>query len=317
MLWHGRIYSPLPFVRSLWGTRINAGVWGTAAFPSVYRADVHPFAFLPHSIRWQVMSTILTIAGVIVAALGTHGWAAGLLLGSGLVGLAVTIAKNVAYATRSDVSSLRGSRVWYHAMVAYLHFLQPVARLRGQIRGMLSPPTTQLPQAERQTSKGPRPSRREAGRGLALLAGGVIEECFWSESWTSADRFLSHLTDWLRRSRAVRSIEIDDGWVEDRDVSVFIGRWGWIDIRARRRTQRRQDIIRVGTSPADDVRRRRGGGPRRGAARRRCRRHHAAMARRRRGHVGADALLIGGIVWRTAQTTAIVRRSGARRDERA
>ena len=30
MLWHGRIYSPLPFVRSLWGTRINAGVWGTA-----------------------------------------------------------------------------------------------------------------------------------------------------------------------------------------------------------------------------------------------------------------------------------------------
>src|ERR671928_238208 len=47
MLWHGRIYSPLPFVRSLWGTRINAGVWGTAAFPSVYRADVHPFAFDP------------------------------------------------------------------------------------------------------------------------------------------------------------------------------------------------------------------------------------------------------------------------------
>ena len=51
MLWRGRIYSPLPFVRSLWGTRINAGVWGTAAFPSVYRTDVHPFAFLPHSVQ--------------------------------------------------------------------------------------------------------------------------------------------------------------------------------------------------------------------------------------------------------------------------
>ena len=59
MLWRGRIYSPLPFVRSLWGTRINAGVWGTAAFPSVYRTDVHPFAFLPHSIRWQVLSFVL------------------------------------------------------------------------------------------------------------------------------------------------------------------------------------------------------------------------------------------------------------------
>src|SRR5204863_4686671 len=128
-----------------------------------------------------------------------------------------------------DVSSLRGSRVWYRTIVAYLHFLQPVARLRGQIRGMLSPPTTQLPQAERQTSKRPRPSRREAARSLALLAGTVLEERFWSESWTSADRFLSNLTDWLRRSRAVRSIEIDDGWVDDRDVSVFIGRWAWID----------------------------------------------------------------------------------------
>jgi len=59
MLWRGRIYSPLPFVRSLWGTRINAGVWGTAAFPSVYRTDVHPFAFLPHSIKWQVLSFVL------------------------------------------------------------------------------------------------------------------------------------------------------------------------------------------------------------------------------------------------------------------
>ena len=67
MLWRGRIYSPLPFVRSLWGTRINAGVWGTAAFPSVYRTDVHPFAFLPHSIRWQVLSFVLTLAGVVVA----------------------------------------------------------------------------------------------------------------------------------------------------------------------------------------------------------------------------------------------------------
>ena len=63
MLWRGRIYSPLPFVRSLWGTKINAGVWGTAAFPSVYRTDVHPFAFLPHSIRWQVLSFVLTHRG--------------------------------------------------------------------------------------------------------------------------------------------------------------------------------------------------------------------------------------------------------------
>src|SRR5260370_32936662 len=85
MLWRGRIYSPLPIVQSLWGTRINAGVWGTAAFPSVYRTDVHPFAFLPHSIRWQVLSFVLTLAAGTVAATADHHWAATLRLGTGLM----------------------------------------------------------------------------------------------------------------------------------------------------------------------------------------------------------------------------------------
>ena len=232
MLWRGRIYSPLPFVRSLWGTRINAGVWGTAAFPSVYRTDVHPFAFLPHSVKWQVFSFVLTIAGLVVAGMGGREWAAALLLGSGLVGMAATIAKNVAYALRSDVDSLPGNRLWYRTVVAYLHFIQPFARLTGQIRGVLAPPEVALPVAQRQTSRGPQPSFREATRALLLLSGSVTEDRFWSETWTSADRVLTRLTDWLRRSRAVGIIEVDDGWSGDRDVSVLVGRWAWLDTRA-------------------------------------------------------------------------------------
>ena len=34
---------------------------------------------------------------------------------------------------------------------------------------------------------------------MLLLSGTVTEDRFWSETWTSADRVLSHLTDWLRR----------------------------------------------------------------------------------------------------------------------
>jgi len=30
----------------------------------------------------------------------------------------------------------------------------------------------------------------------------------------------------------VRTIEIDEGWSDDRDVSVFVGRWAWLDVRA-------------------------------------------------------------------------------------
>src|SRR5262249_55154217 len=178
MLWRGRIYSPLPFVRSLWGTKVNAGVWGTAAFPSVYRTDVHPFAFLPHSIRWQVVSFVVMVTGAVVASTREHAWAAALLLGCGVVGLAVTMAKNIAYAMRSEVDSLKGSKLWYRAMVAYLHFIQPLARLRGRIRGVLSPPEVALPPVEPQTSRGPRPSLAETWRGLLPGSGGGTEGGF-------------------------------------------------------------------------------------------------------------------------------------------
>jgi sugar lactone lactonase YvrE len=89
---------------------------------------------------------------------------------------------------------------------------------------------------------------REAARALLLLAGTVTEDRFWSETWTSADRVLSQLTDWLRRSRAVRSIEIDDGWSDDHDLSVYVGRWGWLDIRVLAEDHGvGRTLLRVGT----------------------------------------------------------------------
>ena len=231
MLWHGRIYSPLPFVRSLSGTKINSGVWGTAAFPSVYRADVHPFAFLPHSIRWQVVSFLLTVAGSAVVLVGNHAWTATLLLAMGLTGLASTIAKNLAYAIRSQVDSLPGSKLWYCAVVACLHFLQPLARAVGRIRGVLSPPEIALPHAVAQKSRRPHPSLGEVYGAILLLSGSVTEDRFWSDTCTSAERVLAQLTDWLRRSRGVQTIKIDEGWFSDRDLSIPVGQWAWLDAR--------------------------------------------------------------------------------------
>src|SRR5206468_7014778 len=135
-------------------------------FPSVYRTDVHPFAFLPHSIRFQVISGLLTLAGLAVASTRVHQWAAMMLLGSGIIGTATTIAKNIAYAMRSEVGSLPGSALWYRILVAYLHFIQPFARMRGQIRGVLSPPVVALPHPQQRRSRGPTPSRAEAKRAL-------------------------------------------------------------------------------------------------------------------------------------------------------
>ncbi|HMF99265.1 MAG TPA: glycosyltransferase [Vicinamibacterales bacterium] len=321
MLWRGRIYSPLPFVRSLWGTRINAGVWGTAPFPSVYRTDVHPFAFLPHSIKWQAISILLTLGGSIVAATRQHYWAAVLLLGTGIVGVAATLSKNIAYAMRSQVDTLRGSGVWYRAVVAYLHFIQPLARVRGRVRGLLSPPEVALPPAEPQTSRGPRPSLAEAWRALLLISGNVTEDRFWSETWTSADRVLTQLTDWLRRSRAVRTIEIDEGWSDDRDVSAFVGRWAWLDVRAmvedhaggkalvRISTHLRPTTFGIVAALAI------GGGLLAGATFGATILAEATAGTLRNWRIAGTVvssltlLLIIGVLWRTAQTTAIMRRA--------
>ena len=60
----------------------------------------------------------------------------------------------------------------------------------------------------------------------------MTEDRFWSDTWTSAERVLSQLADGLRRSRAVRAIEIDEGWSDDRDLSIPVGRWAWLDTRA-------------------------------------------------------------------------------------
>ena len=53
--WRGHIYSPLPFVRSLSRPRVNVGIWGSAAFPSVYHTQAFSLAFLPHTVRWQIV----------------------------------------------------------------------------------------------------------------------------------------------------------------------------------------------------------------------------------------------------------------------
>src|SRR4029453_18840067 len=46
--WRGRIYSDLPFVRALTDSRLHSGVWGTAAFPTVYHMRAHAMRALPH-----------------------------------------------------------------------------------------------------------------------------------------------------------------------------------------------------------------------------------------------------------------------------
>jgi GT2 family glycosyltransferase/sugar lactone lactonase YvrE len=237
MVWHGRIYSPLPFVRSLSRARVNTGVWGSAAFPSVYATHVHPAQLLPHSPVYQALSTALVVVGLMLATTPFQGLAALMTL-AGAFGWGTTIARCLVFAWRSDLSGLATaqspfSRVKHRMLIAWLHFLQPLARFKGRVRGKWSPPPVIEPErVTRLTWKAPSPERADAAASMRLFVGGTTEEQFWSESWTSHDALLTETSGLLRAARPASYVDVDDGWHANRDVSVSIGRWGWLDVRA-------------------------------------------------------------------------------------
>ncbi len=239
MLWRGRIYSALPFVGALAGRRVNTGVFGTAAFPSVYRTEVHPLQFLPHSPGWMLASTLLAVAGVL-GLLTRPGEAAWLLLGAGVFGWGTTLGRCANFAWRSDLSaapavpraSAARSRWQYRALIAWLHVIQPLARLFGRLRGLASPPDVgDSPHTTGVPWRAPAPGPATVLAAVRLQFGGSVEWALWSESWLAPPAFLTALASSLRAARPARRVHVDEGWHADRDLSMAVGRWGWLHVR--------------------------------------------------------------------------------------
>ena len=237
ILWRGRIYSPLPQALGLRGRRVNTGVWGTAAFPSVYWAEPSPWQHLAHSASWIVLSSILVVMGAFGLAPPSQGaW----LLAAGAAGWFTTLARCVALAQRADLQRLPRlwglpssvSRVVYRATIAWLHVVQPLARMRGRLKGMWSLPQTVAPSSgSPQPWQASVPSLGDARQSVRLMAGLGDQRAFWSDSWLAHTSMLSELTAVLRASRPAQVVELDDGWHADRDLSLAVAHWGWLDLR--------------------------------------------------------------------------------------
>ncbi len=237
MLWRGRIYSPLPFLRTAAARRVNTGVWGTAAFPSVYSTQSHGWHYLPHSPVWMGVSLILLLIGVFGPLAGMD--AAWLPLIAGIMGWVLTITRCALCGWRSSLDGLpaigrwsgRQSRFLYRALIAWLHLLQPLARFRGRLLGLSGPAAVAPKHMTRHPWKSSMPAFGDVISAARLVARAGTERTFWSESDVSHTMLLTELVGVLRASRPAQIVDVDDGWRPDRDLSLAIGRWGWLHVR--------------------------------------------------------------------------------------
>lgn len=248
--WSGRIYSPLPWVLPIGERRINAGVWGMAPFPSVYRAGGAGLAFLPHQARWQVLSALLVGVGCagVVAGFPRQGTVVALL---GALAILVTVTRCGQRARRVDIDALprlgwlprRASGAAYRLAIATLHVLQPLARGLGRLRGFLSPPGERpgpaLPAGSDPDLAGRelavrdpavRDLRvRDLGRALRLARRRWVDDRFWSERWTERPDLLGRIARGLRGAPVGFGVETDDGW-QGYDFRIHAARWGRLDL---------------------------------------------------------------------------------------
>jgi DNA-binding beta-propeller fold protein YncE len=184
----------------------------------------------------MAVSTLLCLAGIPAAFVVAYPIEAFLLLVAGLLGWGTTIARCSLFAARTDLSGLPGAttrrgRLRYRALIAWLHLVQPVARVYGRVRGMWSPPAAAPEHVMRVPWKAPVPTLRDAARSAILLVGGSAQRTFWSERWADHSAFLTELAGVLRAARPARPVDVDDGWRASRDLSVAVQRWGWLHLR--------------------------------------------------------------------------------------
>jgi len=180
--WSGRIYGRGLTLPLLGGPqRIYHGVWGSAAFQSIYQPAQGALSALPLLPEWYLLIAGLT-ALTTLGALWPPLYAAGVGLALSLLAV---VAQGANSAARARLRPRRRSllaRLRMRVLIFGLNLLQPAARLSGRLRHGLAP--WRLRGRARWTP--PRPQR------LSI----------WSEHWRPHTAWLEALESALRESRA-------------------------------------------------------------------------------------------------------------------
>ena len=137
--WGGRVYDN-GVTRSLGfrQSRIYQGVWGCAAFQSIYQPGPGTFSSLPAMPEWYLI--IITL--IALSILGFLWSPMFLTLFPLLFASMLSVAQAAHSAARARFSmeaTSRLTRLKWKALTAFLHLIQPLARLYGRLRHGLSP----------------------------------------------------------------------------------------------------------------------------------------------------------------------------------
>ncbi len=182
LTWSGRLYGKGLAQTLGWRQqRINHGVWGSALFQSVYQPAAGTFGALPVMPEWYLFCAALAT----LVALGAL-WRP-LLLALPLLALAVgaslvQIGLNAAKASFASAPRSRLARLALFGLTAFLHLLQPLARLCSHLRGGLTP------------------WRQHRGPGHVLPRRRIF--AIWSERWHASDEWLEFVEAALRTAGA-------------------------------------------------------------------------------------------------------------------
>lgn len=199
--WTGRLYgngltAALPLARS----RVYSGSWGSAPFQRLYLPMPGMLTSTPLMPEWFLLIAFLGFLSVLGLAWSPlYGAAPAMVIAIGIVLGQAALSSSRARFTNVPA----GARLRLHLLVAFLHVIQPVARLIGRIRHGLTP------------------WRRRAD--LADLSMGPRKADLWSEIWKSPQEWLGTLERSLRdRNAAVRRGGDFDAW----DIEVRCGASG-------------------------------------------------------------------------------------------
>jgi GT2 family glycosyltransferase len=207
LAWMGRVYSKDPGPAFTRRGRIYGGVWGSAPFQRVYEQFPGVLRSLPLMPEWYLVVGALTVLSILGMTWAPLLAALPLLF----VAFLAPVAQAILGASRAPFNTVGlpwSERFRLRALVAFLHLVQPVARLRGRLIHGLTPWRLRLP------------------RGLAAPLPRIVT--IWREEWQPAEQWLARVECHLRELGAVSH----RGGVFDRwDLQTFGGTFGSARLR--------------------------------------------------------------------------------------